>query len=105
MARGVLAAALVLCAAVAVAHGARVLEDQQPDGGAGFGEGPAPAQLALELEADSPSGLELDPPPAVPGGGGRVRVGGISAIADILWFVLRWANEAGPAAGDRRKDY
>jgi len=104
MARGVLAAALVLCAAVAVAHGARVLEDQQPDG-AGFGEGPAPAQLALELEADSPSGLELDPPPAVPGGGGRVRVGGISAIADILWFVLRWANEAGPAAGDRRKDY
>ncbi|KAG2613628.1 hypothetical protein PVAP13_4KG370600 [Panicum virgatum] len=93
MARGVLAAALVLCAAVAVAHGARVLEDQQPDG-AGFGEGPAPAQ-----------GLELDPPPAVPGGGGRVRVGGISAIADILWFVLRWANEAGPAAGDRRKDY
>ena len=104
MARGVLAAALVLCAAVAVAHGARVLEDQQPDG-AGFGEGPAPAQLALELEADSPSGLELDPPPAVPGGGGRVREGGISAIADILWFVLRWANEAGPAAGDRRKDY
>jgi hypothetical protein len=32
-----------------------------------------------------------------------VREGG-SAVADILWFVLRWANEA-PAAGDRRKDY
>ena len=98
MARGVIAAALLLYAAVAVAHGARVLEHQQPADDAGFGEGPAP-QLALE--AESPSGLV--PPPAVPGGD-RVREGGSSVIADILWFVLRWANEAA-GAGDRRKDY
>ncbi|PUZ59544.1 hypothetical protein GQ55_4G051100 [Panicum hallii var. hallii] len=90
MARVILVAALVLYAAVAVAHAARVLEHHQP-ADAGFGEGPAP-QLALEA----------GPPPAVPGGA-RVREGG-SAVADILWFVLRWANEA-PAAGDRRKDY
>jgi hypothetical protein len=96
MARVILVAALVLYAAVAVAHAARVLEHHQP-ADAGFGEGPAP-QLALE--AEPPSGQV--PPPAVPGGA-RVREGG-SAVADILWFVLRWANEA-PAAGDRRKDY
>lgn len=96
MARVVLVAALVLYAAVAVAHATRVLEYEPAN--ARFGEGPT-GQLAAE--AVSPSSAQHVAPPAVPGGG-RDQEGG-SAIADILWFVLRWANEA--PAGDRRKDY
>lgn len=96
--RVVLVAALVLFAAVAVAHAARVLEYQPTD--AGFGEGP-PGQLPAEAVSPS-SGHIATAPPAVPGGG-RDADGGSSAIADILWLVLRWANEA--PAGDRRKEY
>ncbi|CAL5049249.1 unnamed protein product [Urochloa decumbens] len=97
MARVVIAAALVLCAAIAMADAARVIEYQPAD--AGFvGEGPAP-QLAAE--AVSPSG-HVDVEPAVSGGG--LDGDGGSVIADILWFVLRWANEA-PAGDSRRKDY
>ncbi|CAL5054340.1 unnamed protein product [Urochloa decumbens] len=96
MARVVIAAALVLCAAIAMAEATRDIEYQPAD--AGFvGEGPAPQ---LEAEAVSPSGHDAEP--AVSGGG--LDGDGGNVIADILWFVLRWANEA-PAGDSRQKDY
>ncbi|CAL5041442.1 unnamed protein product [Urochloa decumbens] len=98
MARVVIAAALVLCAAIAMADAARDIEYQPADAGFVGGEGPAPQ---LEAEAVSPSG-HVDVEPAVSGGG--LDGDGGNVIADILWFVLRWANEA-PAGDSRRKDY
>ncbi|CAN6193603.1 unnamed protein product [Urochloa humidicola] len=100
MARVVIVAALVLYAAIAVADAARLIEYQPADAAGFFGEGPAP-QLEAAL---SPSGHDDATPAAVSGDGwGGDDGGSSSAIADILWFVLRWANQA--PAGDRRKDY
>ncbi|CAN6163111.1 unnamed protein product [Urochloa humidicola] len=102
MARAVLVAAFVLYAAITMADAARVIE-YQPAADAGFfSEGPAP-QLEAAAEAVSPAGHDDAPPAAVSGDGWGGDDGGSSAIADILWFVLRWANEA--PAGDRRKEY
>ncbi|CAN6177161.1 unnamed protein product [Urochloa humidicola] len=101
MARVVIVAALVLYAAITMAGAARVIE-YQPAADAGFfSEGPAPQLEAAE--AVSPSGRDDAPPAAVSGDGWGGDDGGSSAIADILWFVLRWANEA--PASDRRKEY
>jgi hypothetical protein len=46
--------------------------------------------------------IDIAPAPAT-GGEDPEREGGSSRIVDILWFVLKWANEA--LAGDRRKDH
>jgi hypothetical protein len=85
MARAV--AALVLCAAVlvAAAHAGRVLD--------------------AGLDAAAAALAPVSPPARVPADAGGVlddrERGG--AIADVLWFVLQWANQA--ATGDRRKAY
>jgi hypothetical protein len=99
MARAV--AALVLCAAVlvAAAQSGRVLEYQALE--AGLDE--AAAALAPLAAASPPASADV----AADAGGGvrddrEVRERG-TAIGDVLWFVLQWANEA--ASGDRRKAY
>ncbi|CAD6338714.1 unnamed protein product [Miscanthus lutarioriparius] len=99
MARAI--AALVLCAAVlvAAAHAGRVLEYHALE--AGLDE--AEAALAPLAAASPPASADV----AADAGGSRddgreVRERG-TAIGDVLWFVLQWANE--PASGDRRKAY
>lgn len=89
MARVVLVAALVLCAAAALAHAGRVMPEEEP----------APRVLEaaswLQPPAEAPSpyagGVELR------GTGGYGNV-----VVDVLWFVFKWANDAYAAAGRRK---
>jgi hypothetical protein len=93
MARAVLIAALVLCAAFALARAGRVLQEEEDQVQVlGFEAGP---WLQAPAEAPSPYAGGV----AARGAGG----GSGNAIVDVLWFVFRWANDAYAAAG-RRKD-
>lgn len=100
-----LVAALVLCAAVLVpaAHAGRVLDEYQELEAGLLDEGATTTALPpLQAAASSPESASAHEAAAVAGGDrDREKRGG--AIADVLWFVLKWANE--PPAGDRRKDY
>jgi hypothetical protein len=95
MARAVLIAALVLCAAVALAHAGRVLQGEEEQVQVlGFEAGPW-----LQAPAEAPSPYAGGVATRVAGGGGY---GGV--IVDVLWYVLKWANDAFTAGGVWRKD-
>ncbi|KAL6603145.1 hypothetical protein ACP70R_043506 [Stipagrostis hirtigluma subsp. patula] len=93
-AAAVLVAALVLCAAVAVSHAGRVLEEQGDDAA-------APGLQLAQLEALSPS-PSADIISAVPGGvrGGASRLG--DCIAGVVRTLFDWARYGLP--GGRTED-
>lgn len=99
---GTLLIALVLCAsAFALAHagGRRALNELEIIRELGDDVVPPAA-------AQTPRGGVIPPgdiAPAAPGGEGGGEDGGGSSVGDILWFVLKWANEA--RADDRPKDH
>ena len=91
MARAVLIAALVLCAAAALAHAGRVMQHEEEDQvlALGFEAGP---WLQAPAEAPSPYAGGV----AARGAGG----GGFGdAIVNVMWFLMKWANDAYAAAG------
>ncbi|CAM0909363.1 unnamed protein product [Alopecurus aequalis] len=93
MARAVLLAALVLCAAAALAHAGRLLQEEEGQLKVlGFESGP---WLQAPAEAPSPYAGGV----ATRGAGGSGGYG--DAIVDVMWFLIKWANDAYAAAGRR----
>ncbi|KAI4970190.1 hypothetical protein ZWY2020_001104 [Hordeum vulgare] len=87
-----LVAALVLCTAAAMAHAGRVIQEEAR----GSGGLEASSWLLPPAEAPSPYAGGVEPR----GGGSTGGYGNV--VVDVLWFVLKWANDAYAAAGRRK---